>query len=171
MGIYFSMGNVEMGLTTGRNALALNPNDMELTGEFGVRLAVSGSWEEGAKLIERALVNNPSNTNYYLTVQAFAAYMLHDYDTAANLIGRVRNVGNPLLHLIAAAIHAERDDMPAARQAADRYRALGSGFLDRIDREMEKRNLRVPDMEHFVDGLRKAGLPVKSVYLSRDKPD
>jgi len=170
MGIYFFMGNVDMSLSIGRNALTLNPNDMELTGEFGVRLAVSGSWQEGANLIERALVNNPSNTNYYLTVQAFAAYMLRDYEHAADLVRRVRNVGNPLLHLIAAAIHAERGDMPAARAAADRYEALGSGFLERIDREMEKRNLREPDKAHFVDGLRKAGLPVKSAYLSSGAP-
>ena len=76
MNVYFFTNNVEMGLKTGRQALALNPNDMELLGEFGVRLATSGQWAEGDAMIERALAYNPSNANYYLTAQSAAAYML-----------------------------------------------------------------------------------------------
>ena len=165
MNVYFFTNNVEMGVKTGRQALALNPNDMELLGEFGVRLATSGQWAEGAAMVETALAHNPSNANYYLAAQAAAAYMLKDYVRATELVERVKAPTNPLLHLIACAIYGQRGMTEEARAAADRYYATGSKMLDDIDAEFKKRNIPDADKTHFVDGLRKAGLPVKSAFL------
>ena len=164
MNVYFFTGNVEMGLKTGRQALALNPNDMELLGEFGVRLATSGQWAEGDAMIERAMAYNPSNANYYLTTQAAAAYMLNDYVRATELIERAKST-NPLLQLIACAIYGQRGMAEEAGAAARRYYATGSDMLANIDAELKKRNVPDADKTHFVDGLRKAGLPVKSAFL------
>jgi adenylate cyclase len=164
MNVYFFTNNVEMGVKTGRQALALNPNDMELLGEFGVRLATSGQWAEGDAMIERALAHNPSNANYYLTTQAAAAYILNDYVRATELIERAKST-NPLLQLIACAIYGQRGMAEEARAAAGRYYATGSDMLANIDAELKKRNVPDADKTHFVDGLRKAGLPVKSAFL------
>ena len=112
MNVYFFTNNVEMGVKTGRQALSLNPNDMELLGEFGVRLATSGQWAEGAAMVERALAYNPSNANYYLAAQSAAAYMLQDYVRASELIERVKAPTNPLLHLIACAIYGRACTLP-----------------------------------------------------------
>ncbi|WP_440412737.1 hypothetical protein [Neorhizobium petrolearium] len=166
MTIYFLMDNVEMGLQTGREALALNPNDMELTGEFGIRLAASGSLAEGAALIEKALADNPSNANYYLTSLAMINYLLGHYAIAADLIRRVENVDNPLPHLIAAATYAQSGMMKEAQTSAGRFYATKSDFLDKIDAELKKRNFSDSDKAHFLDGIRKAGLSFRSASLA-----
>lgn len=40
-------------LDVGARALALNPNDVELKGEYGYRLALTGNWTDGCRLIEK----------------------------------------------------------------------------------------------------------------------
>jgi tetratricopeptide (TPR) repeat protein len=139
---------------------------MELLGEFGVRLATSGHWAEGDAMLEKAIVYNPSNANYYLTAQAVAAYMLNDYARATELIGRVEKKStNPMLHLVASAIYGQQEMPAEAKAASERYLATGSDMLANIDDELRKRNLPDVDKTHFVEGLRKAGLPVRSVFL------
>ena len=76
---YFNQ-DVAAGAATGERALALNPNDMEMLGEFGVRTALSGDWAKGTAMIERALANNPGNSNFYYTVLLrFLAYTRRDF--------------------------------------------------------------------------------------------
>src|SRR4029077_14317502 len=48
----FSNQQLAESLRIGQQALALNPNDTELVGEFGARLALSWQWERGTKLLE-----------------------------------------------------------------------------------------------------------------------
>ena len=91
--------------------------------------------------------------------------MSQDYVRASELIERVKAPTNPLLHLIACAIYGQRGMADEARAAAGRYYATGSDMLEDIDAELKKRNVPDADKTHFVDGLRKAGLPVKSAFL------
>ena len=64
---YFNQ-DVETGNVTGARALALNPNDMEVLGEYGVRTALAGNWAVGATLIEKALAHNPGNSTITLRI-------------------------------------------------------------------------------------------------------
>ncbi|WP_172751280.1 hypothetical protein [Ensifer sp. LCM 4579] len=44
-------GEVETALAVGKRALSINPNDTELSAEYGFRLALSGQWNAGCELI------------------------------------------------------------------------------------------------------------------------
>ena len=63
-------------LRVGERALKLNPNDTELLGEFGTRLAQSGEWARGGELLEQALARNPAHSGFYHGALALVAYML-----------------------------------------------------------------------------------------------
>jgi adenylate cyclase len=152
--------DVGSGIATGKRALALNPNDMELLGEFGVRTALSGDWANGAAMIERALAQNPSNSNYYYTNLALAAYMQRDFVRATDLIAKAKVEVNGLYCLIAAAIYGQMGMNGEARLAEEAYFATHTHYLENLEAEMTKRNLRKVDQALFVQGLRKAGLPV-----------
>ena len=43
----FFNDEVDAALKMGERAVALNPNDTELVGEYGMRLALSGEWPTG----------------------------------------------------------------------------------------------------------------------------
>ena len=85
MALFFAEQPAE-ALQVGERAVALNPNDTELLGEFGARLGQAGAWERGAELLEQALARNPGHSGYYSGILAVYAYMQHDYARAESLI-------------------------------------------------------------------------------------
>ncbi|MEI1252206.1 adenylate cyclase [Rhizobium aouanii] len=91
-------------LKVGEEALATNPNDTELLGEFGTRVAMCGQWKRGADMLDRALALNPAGASYYHGTRALAAHMLDDHDTAVSLIRKADLQKFPLFHVVAAAI-------------------------------------------------------------------
>jgi adenylate cyclase len=163
---YFFSQDVASGLAAGERARALNPNDMELLGEFGVRTALSGNWAEGSAMIEQALVYTKSNANYYYSVLALSAYMQRDFGRAVDLIGKASVESNGLYCLIAAVIYGQSGMQAEARAATEAYFATKTRYLDNLDAEFAKRNIRPADRVLFVDGLRKAGLPVPADALA-----
>jgi adenylate cyclase len=78
----FFRQEVAEALHVGERAVAINPNDTELLGEFGARVAFSGEWERGGLLLEQALARNPGHSGYYHGMLAFIAYMQRDYERA-----------------------------------------------------------------------------------------
>ena len=104
--LYFS-GQIEASLAVGEEALAVNPNDTELMGEYGSRLAVSGHWDKGCGLIDQAHDRNAGPLGYYEAFLSTCAYIRGEYETAAMWIKKAGVVENPGYHLIAAAVYAE----------------------------------------------------------------
>ncbi len=61
----FFQGDVDVALKAGAAAYAVNPNDTEVSGEYGFRLALSGKWETGCELMSSAINRNPGPIGYY----------------------------------------------------------------------------------------------------------
>ena len=66
-------------LQVGERAVALNPNDTELLGEFGGRVGQAGDHKRGMALMEQALARNPGHSGYYNGTLAQLAYLDRDY--------------------------------------------------------------------------------------------
>ena len=77
---YYFGGNIEAALRLGSQALATNPNDAELKGEYGYRLALSGAWEPGGSLLSEAHESNPGPKGYFESALALCAYMHGDFN-------------------------------------------------------------------------------------------
>ncbi|TIS73609.1 MAG: hypothetical protein E5W94_27415, partial [Mesorhizobium sp.] len=104
--LYFSK-EIEAALLVGKRALNINPNDTELMGEYGYRLALSGDWDHGCPLVAEARTRNPGPLAYYETALAHCAYFRGDYPQAAMWIRKAAVPGNAYYHTIAAAIFGE----------------------------------------------------------------
>ena len=89
MALFFAQQPAE-ALEVGERAVALNPNDTELLGEFGTRLGQAGAWHRGAELLEQALARNPGHSGYYSGTLSVYAYMQRDYVRAESLIRQAR---------------------------------------------------------------------------------
>ena len=59
MTVHYLRREVAQGRAAGERALALNPNDLDLVGEFGRRLVLGGEWEAGTAMIRSVLRLDP----------------------------------------------------------------------------------------------------------------
>jgi tetratricopeptide (TPR) repeat protein len=151
---------VDAALKLGERAIAINPNDPELVGQYGLHLALSGSWKHGGELIQSVIDRYPGQFGPYETALALCDYMQRDYATAAALIRKANVAANPMYHLVAAAVYGQNGDAEAATAERDWLMKNAPKLLVNVDREMAIRNVRPEDQAHFVEGLRKAGIPV-----------
>lgn len=125
-------------IRVGEQALAANPNDTELIGEFGTRLAIAGQWERGAALLDQALALNPGAGGNHHGTRALAAHMLGDSQAA------VFGAGLP-------------DD---ARQANEAFVRARPDFTRNIAAELKIKNIPPKDQLRLLTALRKAGMLV-----------
>lgn len=154
----FFKKDVDAALKIGARAMAINPNDTELVGEYGMRLALAGEWQRGGELIESVLDRNPGPAGYYETALALSFYMRRDYPTAAIWIRKANVRDNPIYHMVAAAIFGQAGETAAV--AAERGWLLKNApqvAKEAVD-EMNIRNIRPADQAHILEGLRKVGL-------------
>ncbi|WP_409996259.1 adenylate cyclase [Rhizobium leguminosarum] len=144
----------------GELALATNPNDTELMGEFGTRLAMGGQWQRGAALLDQALALNPGAAGYYHGTRALAAFMLGDYPAAVAGIRQADLQKFPLFHVVAAIIYAEAGMSEDARREGEIFMQMRPDFVPNIVAELKIRNIQPGDQLRLIMGIRKAGMPV-----------
>jgi adenylate cyclase len=147
-------------LRVGEQALATNPNDTELMGEFGTRLAIAGQWQRGADLLDQAIALNPGSGGFYHGTRALAAYMLRDNHTAVLEIRQANMQKFPLFHVVAAIIYAEAGMMDDARREGQVFVSMRPDFLPNVITELAMRNMQPEDRDRLIEGLRKAGMTV-----------
>ena len=157
MALFFNRELTE-AMRVGEVALATNPNDTELMGEFGTRLALGGQWQRGANLLDQAIALNPGGSGYYNGTRALAAYMLHDNSTAVREITKADMQKFPLFHAVAAVIYADAGMMDQARHEAEIFVRMRPDFLPNVVEELAMRNVQPGDRDRLVEGLRKAGM-------------
>jgi len=157
MALFFNRELTE-AMRVGEVALATNPNDTELMGEFGTRLALGGQWQRGANLLDQAIALNPGGSGYYNGTRALAAYMLHDNSTAVREITKADMQKFPLFHAVAAVIYADAGMMDQAWHEAEIFVRMRPDFLPNVVEELAMRNVQPGDRDRLVEGLRKAGM-------------
>lgn len=157
MALFFNRELTE-AIRAGEEALATNPNDTELMGEFGTRLALGGHWQWGANLLDQAIALNPGGSGYYHGTRALAAYMLHDNATAVRQITKADMQRFPLFHAVAAVIYADAGLMDQARYEAEIFVRIRPNFLPNVVEELAMRNVQPGDRDRLIEGFRKAGM-------------
>lgn len=163
--LYFSKEPAE-ALRIGSQALALNPNDTELLGEFGSRVAQAGDWRRGAALLEDAMARNPGHSDYYVGLLAQAAYMQGEDARAADLIRRANLRRFSIYHFVAALIFARLGLEEEAVQSRTEFLKLRPGFFDDFDGELDKRNFNARDRAIIIRGAIQAGFPVPARFAA-----
>jgi tetratricopeptide (TPR) repeat protein len=157
--LYFH-GDIEAALRVGEQALRVNPNDTELIGEYGYRLALSGNWERGCALMNEARERNPGPLSYYESGLALCSYFRGDYREAAMWIKKRPTPENPNYHLIAAVIYGEGGETEDAYRERDWLTAHAPNLLANIRPELAMRIARKEDIDRLIGSMRKAGLPL-----------
>jgi adenylate cyclase len=161
MTVLFLLKEPAAAVRIGNQALAINPNDTELLGEFGSRIAQAGEWQRGSVLIEEAMARNPGHADYYVGILAFAVYMQNDDKRAVDLIRRADLRRFPIYHLVAALIFARAGLHDEAEDNRVRFLKLRPTFFDHFEGELDKRNFNTRDRVILFRAAALAGFLVK----------
>jgi adenylate cyclase len=140
-------------------ALELTPNDAELILNYGILLIYDGRSEESISWFKKAMRLNPYYPGGWDSFSAAGYYFAQRYSQAVDAFirkGRLDFADHRLL----AASYAQLGRLDKARVHKKEILKLDPQFTLSKFRTYCKRLLRnETDIEHYIDGLRKAGLP------------
>lgn len=141
-------------------ALSLNPNNPAAWAYKGLYFIYTGQPREALLALEQATRRNPFNFSWYLWFVGLAYYSARRYREAISplreSIGRNPNFIAPRRHL--AACYAQLGQSDAAAEQTRKILELEPDFS--IRSLAGTLSYRDPvDLEHYLEGLRKAGLP------------
>ncbi|WFU11954.1 hypothetical protein QA646_26630 (plasmid) [Rhizobium sp. CB3090] len=156
----FFNGDVDAALKEGAAAYAINPNDTEVSGEYGFRLAFSGRWETGCELMSTAISRNPGPIGYYEVGMAMCAYMRRDYQAAELWVHMADLKYNPMYHLVLLAILGAQGKLDEAGREQEWLKSNAPVLLANIRGEVAKRLQRPSDQDLFLAGLKGAGIAI-----------
>jgi len=137
--------------------IAMNPMDGATVALMGILLACTGDWEHGCAVAEAAMRLNPHFPGWYRLAAIFNAYRTRDYRAAIDAALRVQMPGYFWVPATCAAAYGQLGDREAAQKAIKELLAIRPDFATAARREFGK--WFEPELvEHFIEGLRKAGL-------------
>ena len=157
LGFVFLYKNQQtQAITEFERAKALNPNDAGLLAHMADALTYVERSEDAVELAKEAICLNPNCPDYYYQNLAAAYYLLHRYDEA---LATLQHITVPLDARRQLAItYAQLGRLEEARAEANEFLNVYPKFS--IERWAKTEPYTNPaDLEHHIDGLRKAGLP------------
>jgi len=145
----------DLSVASYERALALNPNDADIMAELADTFGHSGRSEESIELLKTAMRLNPFYPDHYLWKMGGSYYILRAYEEAIDVVQRMHNPTEGCR--ILAASYAQLGKIEKARLYAEKVMEAHPHFsLKNWRTVLPDKN--PDDTEHFLEGLRKAGL-------------
>lgn len=153
--VHFFRGENDKFEAEAQRALDLNPNDPEILADIGHFLAFLGQFERGVALSRQAQQLNPLHPGWYHF--SFARYH-YDRGEYEEVLTEMERAGMPDFYWVFLLIAAAQGQLgrPEAAGSLKKIYALKPTFS--AASEIRKWNAAPDDLEHLMDGLRKAGL-------------
>jgi TolB-like protein/Flp pilus assembly protein TadD len=145
--------------------IALNPMDGAIIAVMGLMLACSGDWERGCAVADSAMRLHPNFPGWYWLATVFNAYRTRDYRAALDGALRIQMPGYLWNSITCAAAYGQLSEHDKAQKALRELLAARPNFAATARQELEKW-FDAELAEHFLDGLRKAGLESGNVALA-----
>ncbi len=155
--LYGQMGRRAQSLAAFERALLINPNDANVLADFADFLVYCDRKEEALGHCQRAIRLNPICPDWFWWHLGFTYFHLGRYQDALHSLERMVSPGQA--HRLLAAVFAQLGRLGEAHDAAARFLSANPGFS--IDAWASTQPYMNPkELQRYVDGMRKAGLPV-----------
>jgi TolB-like protein len=144
-------------------AIALNPLDGGSNAAMGANIAFAGDWVRGCALIERSMELNPQHPVWYRGMLSYKEYWRGNYRSA---VDEANKTNAPYLFWLQVGLAAAYGQLGEHRAASTALRALNALVpeFSANARAILGMWLQPDFVEHVIQGLRKAGMPI-------DEPD
>jgi len=138
-------------------ALSLSPNNADLLASYGWALSYLGEAEEAVESIKKAMRLNPVYPDWYIQGLMIALYSARRYEEVIEF-SRTITVRHLTTNLILAGSYAQLGQLDEAKIPAAGVLEENPDFS--LHLWSENLSFENPaDLEHYLDGLRKAGFP------------
>lgn len=157
---YVWLGKHDLALDSALKVLELDPNYADGYVQLAFTYLVSGDPNKALEALHTAKRLNPLNPFFYITNEARAYFELRQYDTAAKLFEEAleRNPNFTFARIYLAATYAHMGRLDDAKWEVQEVLTVSTSFS--IANETQRMPYQNPtDLAHYIDGLRKAGLP------------
>jgi len=155
--VYFFMGEPDRFLIEAEKTYALNSSDGTIVGLLGLYTALSGRWQKGLELLQRAMHLNPAYPGYYHWLFSCDRLRTGEYE-AALAEWRRSNMTNGNL-IWDGPLCATLGHLGRASEASEILATHHDGIdLATVRSAYELWNFRDELMDELLAGLRKAGL-------------
>ena len=167
--IYLYRKQFEQALAAYDKALELNPNDASLLASSTEPLVYMGKANEALEHLQRAMRLNPFHPQWYEAFLGMAYFEDRQYENTVKTLEPLVASGLPSTHIRLAASYAYLGQMDKAQAHAAQVLEKEPDFS--MQRFAQSRSYKEPsDLDHFLVGLRKAGLPEYGSPPLPDKP-
>jgi adenylate cyclase len=147
----------QKGLAAYQKAISLSPNNADLLAEYGWAIPKVGKSDEAIISIKKAMRLNPIYPDWYSQALIFALYTAKRYEEVIKASEEF-NIRHLHTYLELAGSFAKLGRKDEARKAAANALKLNPDFS--LSWWRERINFSNTDaLEHYMDGLRKTGLP------------
>jgi len=163
---YFAIGAAALwmkqhdrAVVAAEKCLAIDPNFAEGYAVLGLILVYSGKSREAIASLHKAMRLDPHYRNIYLHLFALAHVQLEEYEQAIAALKRrlVRKPESDISRVLLAAVYGHLGNVEESRaEWAEALRINPDYSLEHRRKILPYRN--PADFEHFLDGLREAGL-------------
>ncbi len=155
--VYQARGKLDMALSAYVSALELNRNDPDMLVEMAETLCCIGRHAEAVRQIERAMTINPRFPEWYRWMFGWVLYHLREYKRSNEQLEKIVRPNNEV-RLIIAANYAQLGESERAAEALKRFQQKRPDWT--VEKERHTLSYRHrEDEEHWLAGVRKAGLP------------
>ncbi|HEY1658805.1 MAG TPA: hypothetical protein VGG14_10695, partial [Candidatus Sulfotelmatobacter sp.] len=168
--VYFFSRDFAAFREAAERAIALNPRDGTTLAYVGIMMAYSGDWERGVALVQRAKDLNRHHPGWYHNAAFAHHYRKGEYEAA---LLAAKKINMPEYHWMQVAIAAccgmlGRDE--EARAAIESLRKSNPTFLEleNVREELARWDPNKDEVEHFMQGLLKAGLKYGAKHGAAD---
>ena len=158
--IALAENRLEASIAAAQRAIELEPNYADWYAVLASQLNYGGRPKEAIKMIQTAMRLNPRYGFFYVWIKGHAHFMMQDYAAAIAEFEDVvkRNPDFPRGRLYLAASYAQSGQIDEARWEANEALALLPDLTIETQRQTAPYK-EAADMERYIEGLRKAGIP------------
>lgn len=153
----FHSGNIHEALDAARNAVALNPYNMEALLQLGAHIAITGGWEEGFALAQKAVDESPTSPSWFQLMAALYYYHQRDYEKAKVAAERVGLKNRVLPEAIRAMIYGQLGLHQKAQESLANGQRIDPEFESRVREYFLVYQIEDKELDHFMEGIYMAG--------------
>ncbi|WP_299615278.1 hypothetical protein [Pelagibius sp.] len=162
---HFHRGELDDFRATGERAVRLNPNHTDMLADYGLMLALTGEWERGIALAQKAIALSPTHPGWFHCAAVADHYRKEEFEAA---LAEAKQIQMPEFFanfMMLAMCYGQLGRDREGRSACDKLLELAPDFSERAWDFLAAWNMSEELSGQIVDGLRKAGLRIP------DRPD
>jgi adenylate cyclase len=158
--LYLTQRRHDAAVEAGRRTIEVHPNYADGHLALAFVLSYAGQLEEALEAIHQAMHLNPHYSHIYLAVKGRILFLLGRHKEAVVVLEESvqRNPAFDRTQLVLAAVYAQLGKLDDAAWAVEEALIINPG-ISLSDERRDANYKRSGDLDHYIEALRKAGVP------------